>query len=424
MTTPMTIAYLTNYYARVSHRFIHREVAHLRALGHTVSTFSVREPDPQELTVGEARREFESTEHILPVGFLRLGLAWLRAAVRSPGHVWDMARLAYRVGIPGLRGRVWSLAYQAEAAFLAERLRALGVEHLHCHFGDQPATVAMLTSALSGIPYSLTIHGPAEFDRPTLLAFDEKVHRSAFTAAVSEYGRSQLYRWTAFGDWPKIHVVHCGLDDVFLERPHVPVPEARRLVCVGRLAEQKGQLLLVEAAARLAAEGLDFEVVLVGDGPMRPEIERLVARHGLRGQVRLAGWLDSEGVRGEILRSRAMVLPSFAEGLPVVLMEALALGRPVISTYVAGIPELVIPGDCGWLVPAGAVGPLVDAMRSALTAPPVELDRMGRAGAERAARRHDGAVEARKLADLIARGHAPAEDVSEEAARASAPALR
>ena len=154
---------------------------------------------------------------------------------------------------------------------------------------------------------------------------------------------------------------------------------------MGRLAEQKGQLLLVEAAARLRDRCPDFELVIVGDGPMRDELERAIDRLDLRDRVRITGFLDNQGVRRELEAARALVLPSFAEGLPVVIMEAMALGRPVIATSIAGIPELVEPGRSGWLVPAGAVEPLVEAMAEALAADPAELDRMGRAGAARAA---------------------------------------
>ena len=167
---------------------------------------------------------------------------------------------------------------------------------------------------------------------------------------------------------------------------------------VGRLAEQKGQLLLIDAAARLRERGLEFELVLVGDGPLRVEIEGLIDRLDLRGHVRVTGYLGTAEVRRELEAARAMVLPSFAEGLPVVIMEAMALGRPVISTYVAGIPELVEPGRNGWLVPAGAIDPLVEAMAEALAADPAELEAMGRAGAARVAERHDAAAEARTLA--------------------------
>jgi glycosyltransferase involved in cell wall biosynthesis len=177
---------------------------------------------------------------------------------------------------------------------------------------------------------------------------------------------------------------------------------------VGRLAEQKGHLILVEAAARLRAVCHDFEIVLVGDGPLRGAIEALIDRHGLGATVRLAGWLSNNGVRDAVIDARAMVLPSFAEGLPVALIEAMALGRPVISTYVAAIPELVRPGESGWLVPPGSVESLARAMGEALDAPVETLARMGRAGAARVQELHRSSAQAVALARLFRESRRPA----------------
>jgi glycosyltransferase involved in cell wall biosynthesis len=402
LETP-TVAYLTSVYARSSDLYIRGEVAQLRALGFTVFTFSIRRPEACELVSDEIRAEYATTEFVLAAGLPRLMLALLRTILRSPRRALAAVVLMFRTSTPGLRGRLWPLAYLVEAAHLAERLRARRVEHLHNHIGENSAAVAMLAAFLADLPFSMTIHGPSEFDRPTQLALGEKIHRAAFTVAICEFVRSQLYRWSSPADWPKIHVVHCGLDGTFLDVGETAVPETPRLVCVGRLAEQKGTLVLVEAVRRLAAEGLAFELVLIGDGPLRQPIEEAVERFGLREHIRLIGLQRIEVVRDEILRARALVLPSFAEGLPRVLMEALALSRPVISTYVAGIPELVVPNVCGWLVPAGSVEALGEAMREALSAPAAVLERMGRAGAARVAGRHDGTIEMAKLAALILR---------------------
>jgi glycosyltransferase involved in cell wall biosynthesis len=243
------------------------------------------------------------------------------------------------------------------------------------------------------------VHGPDEFDKPQFLGIAEKVRRSAFVVAISSHGRSQLYRWIGHAQWPKVQVVHCGVDAQF-HAAAAPPPEAR-LVCVGRLCEQKGQRLLLEAVARLAARGLRFDLVLAGDGEIRPELEALIARHGLAGRVRITGWLSSAAVRAEILAARALVLPSFAEGLPVVIMEAMALRRPVLTTYVAGIPELVIPGETGWLLPAGDVEQLAAALEDLLARPPQELLAMGEAARRRVLERHSLEREATKLAQLF-----------------------
>ncbi|RZI85413.1 MAG: colanic acid biosynthesis glycosyltransferase WcaL, partial [Pseudomonas sp.] len=208
----------------------------------------------------------------------------------------------------------------------------------------------------------------------------------------------------AHAHWDKVKVVHCGLEAAFHAGPPVPVPAVPRLVCVGRLCEQKGQLLLLEAAQKLAAQGTTFELVLAGDGEMRAEIETLIARHGLQAQVRITGWISSGQVREELLAARALVLPSFAEGLPVVIMEAMALHRPVLTTYVAGIPELVRPGENGWLFPAGAVQELAAAMADCLGQPDEVLQRMGDAAHQRVLERHDIDTEAAKLASYFRAG--------------------
>jgi glycosyltransferase involved in cell wall biosynthesis len=425
MPEPTTIAYLTSYYARAGDTFIRGEVEQLRRLGHVVHTFSIRDPGPEEVISDEIRRERAATIDLVEAGAVRLALAGLRRAIAAPRRSLEAVRVAIRTVPMGIPGR-WTrrISYVLEAAYLADWLEARGVGHLHNHIAESSAVVAMLASIYTDIPYSLTIHGPSEFDRPGLLALDEKIGRSAFAVAISEFTRSQLYRWCAREHWPKIRVIRCGLDESFLSRGVAPIPARPRLVSVGRLAEPKGHLLLIEAAARLRERGPEFELVLVGDGPLRGEIEGMIDRLDLRGHVRITGYLGSPEVRRELEAARALVLPSFAEGLPVVIMEALALGRPVISTYVAGIPELVEPGRNGWLVPAGAVEPLAEAMAEALAADPAELEAMGRAGAARVAERHDAAAEAGKLADLIAGAIAIARPAAQPAGalRGAAPA--
>jgi peptidoglycan/xylan/chitin deacetylase (PgdA/CDA1 family) len=260
----------------------------------------------------------------------------------------------------------------------------------------------MLCRELGGPSFSFTAHGIETFDAPEFQALDEKVSRASFTVGVSEFGRSQLCRWSDPAHWGRIHVVRCGVDEQFLGRPPAPIPEARRLVCVARLAPEKGHLPLLHAVGHLRDAGRTFELVLVGEGPMRTALEGLARRLGIDGLVRFTGWQDNAGVIRELLASRALVLPSFSEGLPVVLMEALALGRPCIATQITGVPELVEPGVTGWLVPAGSDRALATRMAEALDAAPAELERMGRAGAARVAALHDAKVEAARLVDLFA----------------------
>jgi colanic acid/amylovoran biosynthesis glycosyltransferase len=394
------VAYLINQYPKGSHTFIRREIVGLEAQGVVVDRFSIR---PLEGRLADARdlEERERTFVLLDEGPLAFAVAALRRALAGPLSFLGALALAARTGWRSERGLLVHFIYLAEACLLLAELRRRGATHLHAHFGTNPATVAMLCRALGGPPYSFTVHGPEEFDKPTFIALPEKIERAEFVASVSSFGRSQLYRQVRLDHWSKVKIVRCGVDRAFLEAPLTPVPAAPRLACVGRLCEQKGQLLLVEAAGRLARDGVDFTLALVGDGELREEIEERIATLSLERHVHITGWASGERVKEELLAARAMVLPSFAEGLPVVIMEALALGRPVLSTYVAGIPELVVPGESGWLVPAGSIGALVEAMREALAAPTHVLDRMGRAGRARVLGLHDADAIARDLSGLF-----------------------
>ena len=317
--------------------------------------------------------------------------------------------MAVHIGRVDERGLIRTLVYLAEACVLLAWFAELGVEHVHTHYATNSATAVLLCQMLGGPSYSFTMHGPEEFDAPRATCLREKIHHAAFVVAISEFTRSQLYRWANYHDWSKIHVIRVGVSQMFLDRGPVPVPKAPRLVSIGRIVEQKGQSILVQAVARLLERGLDVKLVIVGDGPMRGDIEVLIDQLGLRDHVRITGFLSNQGVSDELIASRALVLPSFAEGLPGVFFEALALGRPVISTYIAAHPELIEPGVNGWLVPAGAVEPLVDAMAEALTADQADLERMGRAGAAIVAQQHDVSKQAKKLADLFSRWHAIAD---------------
>jgi colanic acid/amylovoran biosynthesis glycosyltransferase len=384
----MKVAYLVNQYPKVSHTFIRREIQALERAGVTVSRFSIRVPN-EIIADQEDVLEKSRTRVLLDEGGFRLARSTLACLWGRPGRFLRAALLALRIGRRSERGPLIHLIYLAEACLLLELLHADGAQHLHAHFGTNSATVAMLCHELGGPPYSFTVHGPEEFDKPDLIALGEKIARSKMVFGVSSFGRSQLFRRCAFNEWPKVHIVRCGVDEGYLKAAPVPPPAARRAVCVGRLCEAKGQILLVEAAAILARSGLEFEIVLVGDGELRQPIESLIARHGLGERIRITGWADSQQVRSNILEARALVLPSFAEGLPVAIMEAFALSRPVLSTFVAGIPELVEAGRSGWLVPAGSIDDLVTALRSVFTTPPEELARMGREGRKSVELWHD-----------------------------------
>jgi len=396
-----TIAYLTSEYARAGDTFIRREVEELRRRGFTVHTFSIRRADEGAHIPEDILREQRTTDYILEHGAARLALSFLWMSLRFPGRMLRAAAAAGALRRPGLRSLVWHGFYLLEASYLAEQLVARGAFLLHDHISMNSATVALLASTLTDIPFSMTVHGPHDFLEAEHWSLGRKVALSFATVAISDFGKSQCMLFTPPEHWNKLHVVRCGLDRKYLENPAPPPPDSRRLLCVGRLSPEKGQVLLVEAAAHLRDHGLSVEIVLIGDGPSRVDIERTAHQRGVQELIRLVGWQSSDEVRRWMLESRAIVLPSLAEGIPVVLMEAMALGRPVIATYVGGVPELVRPGVNGFLVPAGSVASLVEAMREVLGMSSEDIDRMGQRGRQEVLERHTSSVEVEKLAGLF-----------------------
>jgi colanic acid/amylovoran biosynthesis glycosyltransferase len=396
----MRIAYLINQYPKVSHSFIRREILALEGQGFEIMRIALRGWDERPMDSAD-KAEQKRTRYVLRAGASALLLAVARMLLTRPLRFVRALLLAGRMSHRAERPFAVHVVYLAEACRIEPWLRAASIQHLHAHFGTNSAEVAMLVHILGGPPFSFTVHGPEEFDKAPLLGLGEKIRRCAFVVAVSSFGRGQLYRLAASKYWHKIKVVHCGLDQSFIESVAIPVPDTNRLVCVGRLCTEKGQLLLIEAARRLAVQGVNFTLVLAGDGELRPDIEALIARHQLQNNISITGWINSERVREEILNARALVLPSVSEGLPVVLMEAMALRRPVISTYVAGIPELVGAGENGWLVPAGDLDALTEAVRTCLETPTAELTRMGAAAHRRVLEKHDAEKEAAKLGNFI-----------------------
>jgi len=396
----MRIGYFTNQNPAVSHTFIRREMRALEALGVSVIRYALWTSE-ENILDPEDKVEQQQTQYILKAGVGEFLRCVFGAVIKHPGRIVRAVQLAIKIGRRSERGILRHFAYVVEAIVLANWCRRDGIQHIHAHFGTNSAAIAMLASQLSGIAYSFTAHGSEEFEKAPLLSLDVKVCNAAFVVAVSSFGRSQLMRWLPPNQWEKIALVHCGLDQRFLNIEPSPPPLAPRLVCVGRLGEHKGQLLLVAAARRLHDAGAKFTVVLVGDGPMRPLIEEAIRQNGLADYISITGWVTGERVQAEIIGSRVLVLPSFSENMPIVIMEAFALGRPVISTYVAGIPELIQAGKSGWLVPASDEVALAQAMSESLTAPVEQLAAMGVAGRAYVSEHHDAAKEAAKLQELF-----------------------
>ncbi len=396
----LRVGYVVNQYPQTSASFVRRELLAMEALGTPVERYAIRRWG-ESLVDPRDRAEVANTKVILGGNWFGMIAGAVTDVFVRPAKWWRSLKLAWRIGSKSDRGRLVNLLYLVEASRLRRWCERDGVDWLHAHFGTNSAAVAMLCHSLGGPRFSATIHGPEEFDRPDPLHLATKIAAAGFVVGISSYGRSQLYRYTDIDQWSKIHVVHCGLGDDFLDSPPTLPTDAPKFVTVSRLHEQKGIPLLVEAVAKLVGEGIDVRIDIIGDGPLRAKLEQLIARHGVAGQIRLLGWQSSDTVREALLDSRGLVLPSFAEGLPVVVMESLALHRPVITTRIAGMGELVEHGTNGWLVMAGDVDALAAAIRDALERAPEELLAMGSEGADRVRRDHRATTESRKLLKLI-----------------------
>lgn len=394
----MNITYFVNQYPKVSHTFIRREILELEEQGFKVQRVALRGWNA-EVADEVDKEEQGKTSFILDKGIKGLvGFAWSRI-VESPLVFSRLMHKAYRMSKMSERGVFFHIVYLLEACKLVAYCRTHQSEHIHAHFGTNSTEVSMFASLLSGITYSFTVHGPEEFDKPLGGHLNEKIKHAAFVCAISSFGRSQLYRWADYRDWPKIKVVHCGLDSSFLTGLPVLVPNegVKQLLCIGRLCEQKGQLLLLQAFKNVVDSGQKMKVVLAGDGEMRPDIERFIQQNDLSDTVTITGWISSEQVKQYLIASDAMVLPSFAEGLPVAIMEAMAVGTPVIATYVAGIPELITTGVNGLLAPAGDPEAIASCIIAFINMSESELASMALSAYESVSERHDVKTETRKL---------------------------
>lgn len=338
----MRIGYFTNLYPAVSHTFVRREIHALRARAIEVETFTIRRtPDLESLSEVD-RAEGDATWTILPVEARELLIGHALTAARHPLRYASALKLALGHRAPGARSALWSVFHFAEGVRLGRELEARGLQHLRVHFGATDTLIAMVAARVAGIGWSLGLHGSPCFDGlRTLLA--GKIASADFTTCVSNYGRAQAM-WASEPElWDRISLVRCGVEVELLARSAAPRPARprARIASVCRLSPEKGLLGLIAAFSDAAAGGLDAELVLAGDGPERPRLEAEIARRGLQGRVTLLGGLSHADALREIAAADVFVTASFMEGLPVVLMEAMALGTPVIAPRLTGIPELI-----------------------------------------------------------------------------------
>jgi glycosyltransferase involved in cell wall biosynthesis len=355
------LAYLVSQYPTIGHTFILREIRELRACGFDLMVVSVRAADrPPELLTGEEREEWSRTRVVKTTGWLRIGSIQMRVFLTHP--------LAYLRGLAGaLRMAGWNprklaahLAYFAEAVVAGHWMRQEGHRNVHSHFAS---TVALLAARVFGLRLSLTFHGPDEFTDPGGFCLAEKVAASSLVCATSQFGRSQIMRFCDPRDWYKVEVLSIGVDpDLYSPRPFRADPERFEIASVGRLAPVKGFPVLLAAVEQLLRDGRRLRLRLAGGGPQHGSLAAEIERRGLSPHVHLEGSLNTEGILALYRETDIFALASFAEGLPTVLMEAMAMEIPCVATRITGIPELIRDGVNGLLVTPSNPGELAEAI--------------------------------------------------------------
>jgi glycosyltransferase involved in cell wall biosynthesis len=394
----------------VSHTFVMREVEALRRRGVDVRTFTVRRASRESLLTEADRKADATTIALLPPRWPTLLMAHGSSLLGCPSAWFGTLRRALALAPPGGRGRLWQVFYFAEAIQLWRSCLRQDVGHVHAHFANVGADVALLAAdhgARAGRgprTWSFTMHGPAEFYDVGRYRLSEKARDAALVVCISDFCRSQMMGLVPHDQWPKLELIHCGVEpDAFTAardrdgRADSPL----EILNVARLAEVKGQAVLLEAIARLRAEGLEVRATIVGDGPQRATLQARAADLGIADAVELTGAVGQDRLREYYERADVFCAPSFAEGVPVVLMEAMATELPVIATRVMGVPELVDDGVSGRLVAPGRADALADAIRE-LARDGSARRRMGREGRAKVVAEFDVDASAAALAELLA----------------------
>lgn len=359
------IAYMMSRFPKVTETFILYEMLELQKLGLQIEVFPLLRQ--RETTAHPEVQQIADHVHyhrILSLGVLMAQLYWL----------WKRPLAYLRTWWDVLRGNAESVKFLSRAvsvmplaALFAREMQTLGIEHIHAHWATHPTLGAFIINRLTGIPYSFTAHAHDIYVERAML--DDKLEAAAFSVTISEYNRSFLRELYGERVAERVEIVHCGIDtDVFQPRQPREADGLFRIVCVASLEEKKGHPYLIDACAQFKAHGVDFRCTLIGEGEDRPKIEEQIDRLGLSEQVILTGRQPRQRVRELLAEADVMVLPSIVtnkgkkEGIPVALMEALATELPVIATKISGIPELIVDGETGMLVPERDAISMADAL--------------------------------------------------------------
>ncbi|HVW85533.1 MAG TPA: glycosyltransferase [Bryobacteraceae bacterium] len=397
----LRIAYLISRYPAISHTFILREVLELRRLGIEIGVTSINDVDrPASQLTAEERAEAATVFYVKKAGLTGAVRAHVRTVLASPVRYFQGAWFALRLGGSDLRRIVMSLLYFAEAVMVGDWMRSRRFRHLHVHFATPAATVALIMTRTFPFTLSITVHGPDEFyDVPGYL-LEEKIRGSRLLCTIGLFARSQLMKISPASEWSKIEVTPLGVDHgLFAPRSSCAAGDPFEILCVGRLTPAKGQHILVSAVRRLHAEGRRVRLRLIGDGPDRTSLEQVVRDAGLAGHVILEGSVNQDRIRDFYREADVFALASFAEGIPVVLMEAMAMEIPCVTTWITGIPELIRDSIDGLLVPPSDDIALAAAIARLMDDPELRR-RLGEAGRRRIIDKYDLRANVEKLAQV------------------------
>jgi colanic acid/amylovoran biosynthesis glycosyltransferase len=402
------LAYLVSQYPALSMAWLLREVAGLRRLGFRIEVASINgSARAGAALTGAEAEEAASTFYVKAQGISGALRAHVACLAGNPGGYLRGLRLVFSLSPTDVRRTALNLAYFTEALLIGPWMRRRGLAHLHVHLGSQGATVGLFVRRICGTGLSITFHGPDEFYDAPGFYLTEKVVAADFIVCISHFARSQLMRLSPAACWHKLVVSRLGVDVGRFS----PSDEARdaggafRILCIGRLVPSKGQHLLVAAVERLVARGVDVRLELVGDGPDRESLQREAAERGVAGNVVFHGAVNQDGIRSLYAQADCFCLPSFAEGIPVVLMEAMACGVPCVTTHITGVPELIASGEDGLLVAPSDVDGLVEAIVR-LQADPNLRARLGAAGRQRVVAEYELEQSVSRLAEVF-RGRVP-----------------
>lgn len=397
------VAYVVNCFPNFIEAMIYREVLALRSRGYDLSIFSIRRPQAGDVPP-EAAALVDATHYILPVGALALLRAHTRAFARAPVR-YVRTLLDVVTGTHSrFRDRVRSVCHFAEAVAILPQVRNLGIEHLHAHWAVGATTCAMVVSRFLDIPFTFTAHAyDIWLDR---LLLPEKLRAAETVVTCTDYNRRHLIEDYGIPA-EKFRVVYHGLDLQRFQRHDRPQNSRPVILSVGRLVEQKGYEDLIRVCADLVRDGHDFQCEIIGDGPLRESLQRLIDELGLHEVVTLRGRLVGDVVLDCYVRADIFALfcvqasDGDRDGIPNTMVEAMAMQLPVVSTRYSGVPELVVEGSTGFLADCGDRRTLVDALALLLTEPGRRTT-MGRAGRERVM--HDFATSAcaTKLEEIFA----------------------